>query len=48
MSNQITVMKGLKFCADTDCLKVASAHSVRASSLVALAPLLLSFAFFKF
>jgi hypothetical protein len=41
-------MKTAKACADTDCLKIASSHSVRASSLVALAPLLLSFAFFKF
>jgi hypothetical protein len=47
MSNQITMLKGANTCADTNC-KVASAHSVRASSLVALAPLLLSFTFFKF
>ena len=54
MSNQITEMKNMKTCADTNCIKIyemtdaASAHSVRASSLAALAPLLLAFAFFKF
>jgi hypothetical protein len=48
MFNQVTLMKTAKVCADTDCFKVASTHSVRASSLAALAPLLLSFAFFKF
>jgi hypothetical protein len=55
MSNQVTWMKKENDCADTNCYKmvtsgpkiVASAHSVRASSLVALVPLLLSFAFFK-
>ena len=48
MFNQVNMLKGAKACADTNCFKVASAHSVRASSLAALAPLLLSFAFLKF
>jgi hypothetical protein len=47
MSNQIAAIKKIEVCADTNCYSVNSAQSFRASSLVAIVPMLLSFAFFN-
>jgi hypothetical protein len=47
MSNQIAKFTQAGDCADTNCIKMSSAHSFRASSLVAIVPLLLSFTFFN-